>query len=105
MSGLLIKAVSSRVGRRDPYVTKAKGPPPTVTDAVYQHAAGLAHVDRLEHCKGRRVLNLAVGVKRCLVNVGDHGVARIQGIEFTGRRAPDLLVSPDVTKGLPVERE
>ena len=104
VSGLLVKAISRRVGRRDPDVAKAEGPTPAVTDAIYQDAAGPAHVDRLEHREGRRVLDVAVGVTRRLVNVGDDRIARIQGIEFTLSRAPDLLVSPDVTKRLPVER-
>ena len=70
-----------------------------IVEVNEQPMVAVVQIDRLEDEDVHRVLDLAARVARRHFDVGDHGVARIAGIELAKGGATELLVLADRSEG------
>ncbi len=71
---------------------------------VHHLVRAATEVDRLEDVEVERVLDLAAGVPRRELDVHDHGVLRVEGIDLAERLADDLLVLSDARPRIAAKR-
>jgi hypothetical protein len=71
-----------------------------VDDAVHEQAARFGHVDRLGDGEGGSIFDHAAGIADGELDIGDHLVVRVFGIEFAGEVASEQLVLAGLSEDL-----